>query len=153
MTRHLFVVTAFLTLLAGCAGLESKQVSVINNSDKSLTCQEVAIETAEARFYLAAAQENKAPGLDAIITPLSYISTYRNAMDAERSALDRIDYLREISTIMGCDVPQQRGYSVRNVTPALQAPQPRGYRPASNQEFLTAGEHNTSLYHHTNRGW
>ncbi len=120
-TRYLTIIGLCITL-AACSGTKSPQVATMQKSDKQLSCNQVQLEINEAEFYRKQAIDNKNPGFGAVISPLSYISTYMDAGKAQTAADDRIDYLNRIYEINRCDEPQ--------VYAAATQPQPAPFQPA-----------------------
>lgn len=101
MKKTLFLLLLSVTLTS--CGEDSVKVEPMKKNDRELSCSDMLLEVNDAEFYKKQALEKKALGIKSIIMPLGYIDTYMNADEAITAADSRIEYLKKIYEIRGCE--------------------------------------------------
>lgn len=122
MHRH-FVVIAAAILLTACSGVKSAKVQSLQPTDKQLACADIKIEVNEAEFFKRKAEENRGLSFRNVLMPHTYPSTYMSSSSATSAAQERIDYLKNIYEIRGCEKVEARIASA----PAKPTPAPVQY--------------------------
>lgn len=104
--------------LTACSGTRSESVVELTQNDKYMDCTELQLEITEAKFLMDKAEKNRGASIKNILMPLSYPSTFFSAGDAIDASSGRIDYLKRLSEIKGCNNQRQAsvgsGYPSRN---------------------------------------
>lgn len=129
MQRFLGCICA-VCLLAACAGKESVKVTELQKKDKGLSCKEIKLEVNEAEYYKKAAENNKTPGVQSLLMPLGYVSTYVDAEEAQHAAQARVDYLNRIYDILKCDQQDELVAPQQGTLPQVQRVMPVTPQPA-----------------------
>ncbi len=126
MKKLLFI--SFLSVLITSCGEDSVKVEPMKKNDRELSCSDILLEINDAEFYKKQAEEKKSLGVKSIIMPLGYIDTYMNADEAITAADSRVEYLRKVYDIRGCQ-------SVAGASPYRNQPAaaPITYNPPSQQ--------------------
>lgn len=129
MVNKAMCLIALTSLLASCAGKESKKIASLQKKDKKLSCQEILLEMNEAEFYRDVAYKNRGPKLKNVLMPLGYISTYMDAGEAIDAAEARVDYLDRIYQILRCEERAEKAAEMEEEMGVLQYFEPQGDVP------------------------
>ncbi len=127
-------------LAAACSGDKSPKVdSVMQKSDKYLSCNDVKLEMNEAQFYERTAEDNKDFHAKYLLMPLGYVSTYMSAEDAMQTSRERVQYLQSIYDILNCDRKERQ---MMTGPSGYMAPEGSGYAPTSVYPQVGPGSYN-----------
>ena len=98
---------ASLLLLTACGAKYSPKVSVMKPYDKSLSCEEIALERNEAEYVKKMASSNRS-SLTNVFRPIGVFGTVSSANDSIDASNNREDYLNSIYQIKQCDNPEKK---------------------------------------------
>ena len=115
MRYTLFALLTVLTVSA-CSGVKSPKIVGIKESDKGLTCEQLALDINEAVYYRTIAEKNKG-SIGNMLSPLGYIKTASSANSTIEGSNVREEYLSSIYKVKSCDSPDAKVKEASSMTP------------------------------------
>jgi hypothetical protein len=94
-----------LCLLAACGERIPTGSPAWKDTDKHLNCQQLLLEMNDAEFWNGVAHSKKRMGVTDFLWPPGYIGTRASAEDAIGATRARMENLRRIYEIKGCNNP------------------------------------------------